>query len=320
LYPKSIKYKTMKTISIFLTTLILTVMTTVSAQTKSISKIYVFESDGNGFNTKTVFYDDGKEVVAFDAQFTESFAQQAIDFLKTKTSNPIKYLVITHPNPDKFNGIPAFKNAGAKVIMSKASATNMEAVHNYKKYYFVEMAKMFTNDTYPKLPSADITFDDRYEIKLANGGLVVLNELKQSGIATNQTLAYIKSLSALVVGDLVHHKAHAWLEGPIVNGNATYNVTNWISVLKKIQKKYPSNVMVYGGRGETGKLSDVIPQQITYLQVAEKITREYLLSISNDKAKVDYAQLQKIFETSFTSYALGYMINYGAYGIVASIK
>ncbi|KOY88140.1 hypothetical protein AD998_10100 [bacterium 336/3] len=295
-------------------------MATISANAKNIGKIYVFESDANGFNTKTVFYDDGKEVVAFDAQFTEATAQQAIEFLRTKTQNPIKYLVVTHPNPDKFNGIPAFKKVGATVIMSKFSANNIEMVHNYKKYYFVEMAKMFTNETYPTLPTADLTFDETYDIKLANGGKVKLTELKKSAIATNQTIAFIETVNALVIGDLVHHNVHAWLEGPINNNTTTYNNANWISVLKILESKYPANVMVYGGRGESGKLSVVVTQQISYLEKAEKLTKEYLISIGNDKSKVDYTQLQKVFEKAFPNYSLGYMIAYGAYGMVGSMK
>lgn len=296
------------------------ITTALNTDAKNIGKIYVFESDGNGFNTKTFFYDDGEEVVAFDAQFTDAAARQAIDFLRNKTQNPIKYLVISHPNPDKLNGINVFKKAGAKVIMSNLSAKNLEKVHNYKKYYFVKIAKMFIEENYPKLPSADITFEDSYEIKLANGGKISLTELKKSGVATNQTIAYITTNNALIVGDLVHHNAHAWLEGPIVDGNATYNGANWIAVLKEIQSKFPSDVLIYGGRGEAAKLSVVIPQQINYLQKAEEITRKYLSSIGGDKTKVDYAQLQKMFEQTFPAYTLGYMINYGGYGIVASLK
>jgi glyoxylase-like metal-dependent hydrolase (beta-lactamase superfamily II) len=228
--------------------------------------------------------------------------------------------VVTHPNPDKFNGIPAFKKIGAKVIMSKESLSNLETVHNYKKYYFVEMAKMFTNDSYPKLPTADITFEDNYEIKLANGGKIKLTELHKSGISTNQTIAFIETTNALIVGDLVHHHVHAWLEGPINSGTAIYNNANWIGVLKVIQSTYSKDLIVYGGRGESEKLSIAVAQQIKYLENAEKITKQYLSSIGNDKSKVDYAQLQKEFEKEFPNYSLGYMIAYGAYGIVASLK
>jgi glyoxylase-like metal-dependent hydrolase (beta-lactamase superfamily II) len=181
-------------------------------------EIYVFESDGNGFNTKTVFYDTGKEVIAFDAQFTTGYAEQAIAFLKSKTLHPITHLIITHPNPDKFNGAPAFQKIGAKVIASKATLEAMTGVHDYKKYYFVQIAKSFTDATYPALARVDQTFAGKLELKL-EGGLIHLRELSQPGISSTQTVAYLPKQQALIVGDLVHQKAHAWLEGGIVGGN-----------------------------------------------------------------------------------------------------
>ncbi len=288
-----------------------------NAQNKG--QLFVFESDANGFNTKTFFYDDGKEVVAFDAQFTNATAQQALDFLKTKTNNPVKYLVISHPNPDKFNGIATFKQVGAKVIMSNASVQNIAAVHNYKKYYFVEIAKMFSNETYPALSLADSTFQENCALTLANGGKVVLKEINQSGVSTNLTVAHIPALKSLLVGDLVHHKAHAWLEGAIINNAATFNAQNWINSLQLLQKNYPQHTTVYGGRGVSGKLSAVIPAQIKYLKDAQDITKAYLQTVGNDKNKVDYKKLQAIFEQKYPQYQLGYMIAYGAYGLVASL-
>lgn len=301
------------------------IMTTTTAMNQQTGNIYVFESDGGGFNTKTIFYDDGLEVVAFDAQFTVEIAEQAIRFLRTRTTNPLTWLVVTHPNPDKFNGIAAFQKAGAKVVMSGHSALHMKGVHEYKKYYFVEMAKMFTAESYPALPTADVVFKDTYKIVLANGGTIELKELGRSAIATNQTVAYIKAANALVVGDLVHHNVHAWLEGPVKNGKATYNNQHWIAVLQQLQKEYPADVVVYGGRGDAVKLSISVPQQIAYLEEAENITRKYInsldgASLSDKKSKVDYSELQKLFEKAYPTYGLAYMIGYGAYGIVESIN
>lgn len=86
-------------------------------------KLFVYETDANGFNTKNYFYDSGEEVVVFDTQFTNDFAQKSIEYLRTKTKSPIKYLVITHPNPDKFNAIELFRKEGARVIASKKTVT-----------------------------------------------------------------------------------------------------------------------------------------------------------------------------------------------------
>src|SRR3712207_6311339 len=75
--------------------------------------LYTYDSGEAGFFTKTYFYDTGSEVVAFDAQFTPELGEAAIASLREQTDNPITYLVITHPNPDKFNGAPPFQAEGA---------------------------------------------------------------------------------------------------------------------------------------------------------------------------------------------------------------
>jgi glyoxylase-like metal-dependent hydrolase (beta-lactamase superfamily II) len=174
------------------------IMTSVVGQA---STLYVFESDANGFNTKNYFYDTG------------DIAKKSIEFLRSKTESPITHLVITHPNPDKFNGSSEFAKEGAKVIASQLTAKNMKPVHDYKKYFFVNIAKMFTEATYPTLGEPDETFDESLEIVLSNGEKIVLKELKASGVSTNQTIALIPGVKAVVVGDLIHHQAHAWLEG-----------------------------------------------------------------------------------------------------------
>ena len=288
-------------------------------------QIYVFESDASGFNTKTVFYDNGAEVVAFDAQFTPALAAQAIAFLRQKTASPITYLVITHPNPDKFNGLGVFKQVGAKVIASEATTLAMPEVHAYKKAYFVN-AKMFTDATYPKLGTVDRTFKGKLDLRLGDGEQVQLSELSGPGVSSTQTVAFIPRVNTLVVGDLVHHKAHAWLEGGIVGGKPTPTIASWIKDLQELSGRFGGfNPTVYGGRGEAAPLSVVLPSQIAYLKAADQIVGDYVahlgaskVELSGDKAGLHWAALQKTFEHAYPDYALGYMIQYGVYGLALS--
>lgn len=289
-------------------------------------QVYVFESDGTGFNTKTMFYDNGAEVVAFDAQFTPGLAEQAIAFLRQKTQNPITYLVLTHPNPDKFNGLGTFKKAGAKVIASEATAKAMPGVHAYKKYFFVAIAKMFTEETYPKLGEIDIPFNGHLDLQLGSGEKIRLTELSGPGVSSTQTVALITSVNALIVGDLVHHKAHAWLEGGIVDGKPTPTIASWVKDLEEVQTQFGGlNPTAYGGRGEAAKLSVAIPQQIAYLKTADKVVGDYVKALgdrkselSGNKAGTHWAALQKAMEQAYPDYTLGYMIQYGVYGLALS--
>lgn len=187
-------------------------------------RIYVFESGPMRFNTKNFFYDNGEEVVVFDPQFTYAVAQKSIDCLRTKTNRPITYAVITHRSIDKFNGMSVFQALGAKVIASTKTPETMSAVHAYKEHFFVDVAGAvfgFTHDYFPKLAEVDITFGSSYDLRLRNGEVIQFRELSKPGISHNQTIGHIPSLIAVVVGDLVHYKAHAWIEGGIVNAKTT---------------------------------------------------------------------------------------------------
>src|SRR5215217_9146441 len=158
--------------------------------------LYTYDSGEAGFFTKTYFYDTGSEVVAFDAQFTPELAEAAIASLREQTANPITYLVITHPNPDKFNGAPAFQKEGAAVIASEATEAAIPGVHDYKKAGFVGMG-MFTEATYPQQAEVDETFRDTMTLQLGDGKTVELAELSEPGVSSTQTVAFIPELDAL---------------------------------------------------------------------------------------------------------------------------
>lgn len=279
-------------------------------------RVIEFKSGPEGFDTRTFFYEGAQEVIAFDAQFTPELAKKSIAHLRTFTEKPITWLVITHPNPDKFNGASVFKAEGAKIISSAATAADIPGVHAYKEYFFVEMAKMFKQGEYPQPVAVDETFDGETEIVLRGGERISLKELSQAGVSSTQTVAHVPSVKALMVGDLVHHKAHAWLEGGIVGGKPTPTLDGWIRDLKELAKMFPADTQVYGGRGVTVDLKTGVAEQISYLQKAQRLVRQYVLGRSAQE--MDYKALSGIFAKEFPDYDLAYMIEYGAYGLVQS--
>jgi glyoxylase-like metal-dependent hydrolase (beta-lactamase superfamily II) len=288
--------------------------------------LYTFDSGEAGFFTKTYFYDTGSEVVAFDAQFTPELAEQAIASLREQTDNPITYLVITHPNPDKFNGTPAFQEEGAEVIASEATAAAIPGVHEYKKAGFVGMG-MFTEETYPQQATVDKTFSDTMTLELGDGKTVELSELSEPGVSSTQTVAFVPEFNALFVGDLVHHELHAWLEGGIVDGQATPTLEGWIADLREVETTFAADPepTVYGGRGEPAPLSVAVADQIAYLERADQIVTDYVAGLgersselSGDKAGEHYAAIQAQLEEAFPDYAFPDMISFSVYGLVNS--
>lgn len=290
------------------------------------AQIVEFKSGAEGFDTRTFFYVTPSEVVAIDSQFTPKLAEESIKYLRTFTDKPITTLIITHPNPDKFNGASVFKKLGANIISSKSTSDAIPVVHQYKKYYFVEIAKMFTNENYPEPTLVDSIFIDEKVITLMNNDTLILKELKNPGVSSTQTVIFSKNKNALFVGDLVHHKAHAWLEGGIVAGKPVPTIDGWISDLMELKTLYPSNPIVYGGRGLSVILKKAVKAQVTYLKKSLEIIKNEIKTnrmtkkdLGSELEKTFNAELEKRFVSEFPDYQLPYMITYGSYGLVQSL-
>jgi glyoxylase-like metal-dependent hydrolase (beta-lactamase superfamily II) len=296
---------------------------TTGSEQESAGSIGTFTSGAEGFDTHSFYYDTGKEVVVFDAQFTPDLAKQLIAHIQKETRSPITYLVITHPNPDKFNGAPEFQKIGAKVVASKATAAAIPAVHAYKKYYFVNVAKAFTEATYPAEATVDVTFEGDHALSLA-GGKVELHELASSGVSSTQTVAWVPAKSSLFVGDLVHHEAHAWLEGAIVGGKATPDLAAWKKALGELGAYEGATVL--GGRGTVAPVDRAAVDQIAYLEGMEQLVKDYVAGLGDAKAELageeageHYKKIAEQAAARFPGYALPYMIEYGVYGLVNQI-
>jgi glyoxylase-like metal-dependent hydrolase (beta-lactamase superfamily II) len=230
---------------------------------------------------------------------------------------------VTHPNPDKFNGASAFQAIGAKVVASKQTAAALPSVHAYKKGFFVNVAKMFTETTYPAEAKIDVTFDGSYELPLENKeAKVLLRELQNRGVSSTQTVAYVPSLHAVIVGDLVHVNAHAWLEGGIVEGKASPDLASWKRALTELAQTFPKTT-VYGGRGGAAAVDQATNEQIGYLDRLDSIVRDYVTKLggkaktelSGTNAQGHYKALTKLASDAFPSYNYGYMVEYGVYGL-----
>lgn len=289
------------------------------------SPIETFTSDAAGFDTHSHWIDTGREVVVFDAQFTPELAKQLIARIHEKTKSPIAYVVVTHPNPDKFNGAPAFQAIGAKVIASKATAAAIPGVHAYKKGYFVNVAKSFTDATYPAQATIDVTFEKDFTLPLQGSTQIQLHELAHRGVSSTQTVAITKD--ALVVGDLVHHEAHAWLEGGIVDGKPAPDLVSWKAALDELTTlAKSSDAKVYGGRGEVANVSDAVRAQKAYLDGMESLIAKYVAELGPKKSELAGADAGKHYEeiaaraaATFPGYAYPYLVEYGAYGLIGQI-
>ncbi|HEU0204737.1 MAG TPA: MBL fold metallo-hydrolase [Burkholderiaceae bacterium] len=291
-------------------------------------KLGVFTSDAKGFDTHTFYYDDGQEVTLIDTQFVPALTQAMVEQVKRETRSPITRVIVTHPNPDKFNGLAYLHTLGIESISSKTAADAMPSVHAYKKSYFVNTAKMFTDETYPRFENVKTTFSGQTQIRLKSGETLSLIELAHPGVTSTQIVVRIDRTGDLLVGDLVHHKAHAWLEGAIVDGKPHADLAKWqaaVSELPGLAKNRPS-AKVYGGRGEFVPVAQAVEAQRKYLIRANALVDDYLAQLGSRKSELTdpakssahHQELAKRFAEEFPDYKLPYMIKYSVYGILGS--
>ncbi|ADO71650.1 MBL fold metallo-hydrolase [Stigmatella aurantiaca] len=283
-----------------------------------------YTSDAQGFDTHSFFYDTGSEVVIFDAQFTEAEAGKVLAAVRAETPHPIRYVVVTHPNPDKFNGVAVFQREGAQVVASEATAAAIPAVHAAKKHYWVNVAKAFSEPSYPAQATVDITFRGTYRLPLQGEGQVELTELHHPGVASTQTVAYLPRRQALLVGDLVHYRTHAWLEGALREGRAVPDLDAWKAALEEL--KAWKGATVYGGRGESAPVEEAVAEQQRYLDGMEGLVKAYVAELGSRKAELcgndaapHYEALTRRAAEAFPGYALPYMVQYSVYGLVTPL-
>lgn len=280
-------------------------------------------SDQAGFDTRSHWVDTGREAVVFDAQFTDRHAEELVKAIGAETTSPIRFVVITHPNPDKFNGASVFRALGAKVVASRATAAAIPGVHAYKRAFFVDVAKMIPEGEYPAEPVIDVTFEGELRLP-TEAGEIVLRELEHPGVSSTQTVGWAPAAEALFVGDLVHHGVHAWLEGGIVDGAPRPDLASWSAALDELRAF--EGATVHGGRGEAAPVSAAIEEQKQYLLQAERLVRMYVDELGDRRdelngpeAGVHHAAIMARFEAAFPGRGLAYLVQYGVYGLAGAI-
>ncbi len=306
----------------FTKSIIMATAALVLASHAAAGQLHVFTSNAAGFNTHSAWYDDGHEITVIDAQFVPAIAEALIADIRKQSKSPITRVVVTHPNPDKFNGLPVFHKAGVESIASARTAAAIPSVDAYKRHFWVNVAKAFTDNSYPTVEPVKTTFSGESKIRLKSGETLTLFELNGAGVSSNQTVVRIDKTGDLIVGDLVHTNNHAWLEGGIVDGKPMPTLSSWKTELKQLLKLGTGKVI--GGRGEFVPVKEAVAQQIAYLNKAEAIVDAYLEKLGARKSELSdpvkqrlhYVAIQAEFSKAFPGYAMPDLIGYSVYGLV----
>ena len=284
--------------------------------------VQVFTSDAAGFNTHSVWYDDGQEVTVVDAQFTPAHAEALLASIRGQTKSPVTRVVVTHPNPDKFNGLSVFHAQGIESIASAKTAAAVPDTDAYKRHFWVKIAKAFTDATYPRAEAIKTTYSGQHRITLKSGETITLFELPQPGISSNQTVVRFDQTGDLAVGDLVHTRTHAWLEGGIVNGKPLPTLEGWKAGLAELPRLGTGKV--YGGRGVFVPVAQAVAEQTAYLDKADAVVTGYLQRLGSRASELSdparqgahHQAIQAEMARAFPGHAMPDLVGYSVYGLV----
>ncbi|AFY00774.1 MBL fold metallo-hydrolase [Bdellovibrio bacteriovorus] len=293
---------------------------------KNSNRIISYRSGTEGMDTVTYFFEASNEVVAFDAQLSPDIARRALTYLRQFTDKPITWLVITQPTPDKFNGSSIFQEAGAKILCSVSTTKHFPEIHSHKEFYFKNTTTLFRKKAYPKPPIPNLEFSDSYLLTLSGNEEVYLRSINRPAAAACHTVAHIPSLNSLITGDIIHHKAHCWLEGGLKAGHFDPDIESWITILNDISQRYPLSTIAYGGRGRNTNLKDAVEEQTNYLRKSLEIIQSEIRKLGfnakeflGPNSEEMYKDLATKFQLHFPEHELPYLIEGGTYSLVEKI-
>jgi hypothetical protein len=188
----------------------------------------------------------------------------------------------------------------------------------------VDVAKTFTEATYPAEAHVDVTFEDHTSLPLEGGARVDLVELGRPGVSSNQTIAIVPAAGAVVVGDLVHGRAHAWLEGGIVDGAPVPTLDSWRAILTDLASFAPFTA--YGGRGAALPADVAAREEIAYLDAMEGLVRGYVADLGprrselfGDAMPLHAKAIAARAADAFPGYAYPFLVEYGVYGLAQQV-
>jgi glyoxylase-like metal-dependent hydrolase (beta-lactamase superfamily II) len=276
--------------------------------------IHEFSAGPEYLNTKNFFYDNGEEVIVFDAQLSPALAKKSIAYIQTKTKSPITWVVVLQPGVFQFNGISAFQEIGAKIIASRQTVDAMQAEYDLQKKHFLEGAGKsvgFAELSWPELPRIDSVFEGSHVLELKNGQTIVLKELSKPGASAHHTVAYIVEEEAVFVSDLIHYQTHAWWAGHPINGRNIVTIQSWLDNLNELNKifKRDTEITIYASRGKLVNLPTAVFEQTRYLKAAYPIIINYVSANRSNWQGTNipekqYREFQTEMEQAFPSLAM----------------
>lgn len=198
---------------------------TVTVLDKGVVRIHSYMAGDDSLNVTTQLIETPARVVAVDAQYALSCADEVVAYAKG-LGKPLDRLIITHAHPDHFHGAARF---GAPVHAPAAVRDQIAARGDSQ------------DPTGTLIPAADMTpTADIVPGTEVIDGIPFVFEAHRGGEAADELVIRLPEQGVLVAQDLVYHSTHLFL------GNN--DVPGWVRVLNELAAT-PGYDTVLAGHG-----------------------------------------------------------------------
>ena len=167
--------------------------------------VHEYVSHPRSFSTSSYWIEGPSGLVMIDTQFLPSACAESLALAEARTGQRVELAIVTHANPDKFNGTAVLQERGIEVVTSAQVLALLPAVHEKRVRAFYDR---YAPD-YPKALPQPTSFGAVHRELEAAGLKLGVHVL---GAGCSEAHVVVTWDDHAFVGDLVAIRAHSWLE------------------------------------------------------------------------------------------------------------
>ena len=221
-------------------------------------EIQSYSAKNSGIAEISVIILGEKEAVLIDAQWKPSDAQHVAQMI-ADSGRELTHILITHGHPDHYWGLETILDAFPEAKVLAREGTRAEIANQFAAKWIHWQPMM--GDDIPLAPVVpDVLEGDKI---LLEGKEIRIIDLPPNEVE-NAVVYYVPSEQALIAGDLIFSKMHAYFAD-------LNNPTGWIEALQLMKTIGPVRT-VYPGHGPVGD-AGLIDEAIHYMEVYRSYAR-----------------------------------------------
>ena len=215
--------------------------------------IHAYAATPDKFFVNSFIIEGQSGLVLIDTQFLVSSARELAKRI-TAIGKPLEAVIITHPHPDHFNGLPIILEAFGPVPVYATPPTinGMVTTQAAKRAAWTPVF----GDDYPPtdaLPDCELGPDET--LTLAGVALRIVD--LGPGESSDITVIHIPEADALIASDLIYNRCHPWI--------AEHRSMRWLEQIDRVSATFGNVGTIYAGHGAAGG-PELLGEQRRYIE------------------------------------------------------